>query len=441
MNCLKVRDFGSSFPVRYIPKNSPKTQKLQTSSPPMEDLEDKNKHDGLDQNFEKVESSDGVKVLGGRYIPKKSIKTEKLQTSSQPMKDFEDEDKHTDSLDCGNVVGRSNIPNKSVKTEKSETSSAPMNDFEDNDKHNGSDHNVVRVESSNGGKVLGRSYIPKKPVKTELETSSLPMNGFEDKVKHDISDSNKLMVKNLDGRKNVVRNYAIGEKLNLNKLPSNNLIFNNGPEVEEEIDHKWGSNDYEYVEDAEEFVHDLQGKDASQNLAFQADKTKHDAEKMAIAFLATRAFTTVELRKKLLAKKCPLHVVNEVIADFQIRGLLHDCLYAETFSRSRFSSLSWGPRRIQQALLRKGVSEMDAEKALKLVFKDGESGEDQGSRLGLSKLSLDHLFVQASKQWLRGQVMPTDKRKSRIIQWLQYRGFNWGVINFVLKKLESEYPP
>lgn len=59
-------------------------------------------------------------------------------------------------------------------------------------------------------------------------------------------------------------------------------------EVEEEIDHKWGSNDYEYMEDAEEFVQDLQGKDASQNLAFQADKTKQDAEKMAIAFLATR---------------------------------------------------------------------------------------------------------------------------------------------------------
>lgn len=229
MNCLKVRDFGSSFPVRYIPKNSPKIQKLQTSFPPMNDLEDKNKQDGLDQNFEKVESSDGVKVLGGRYIPKKTVKTEKWQTSSQPMNDFEDKDKHTDSLDCGKVVGRSYIPNKSVKTEKSETSSAPMNDFEDNDKHNGSDHNVERVESSNGGKVLGRSYIPKKPVKTELETSSLPMNDFDDKVKHDISDSNKLRVKNLDGRKNVVRSYAIGKKLNQNKLPRNNLIFNNGP--------------------------------------------------------------------------------------------------------------------------------------------------------------------------------------------------------------------
>lgn len=179
MNCLKVRDFGSSFPVRYIPKNSPKIQKLQTSFPPMNDLEDKNKQDGLDQNFEKVESSDGVKVLGGRYIPKKTVKTEKLQTSSQPMNDFKDKDKHTDSLDCG--------------------------------------------------KVVGRSYIPNKSVKTELETSSLPMNDFEDKVKHDISDSNKLRVKNLDGRKNVVRSYAIGKKLNQNKLPRNNLIFNNGP--------------------------------------------------------------------------------------------------------------------------------------------------------------------------------------------------------------------
>lgn len=94
-----------------------------------------------------------------------------------------------------------------------------------------------------------------------------------------------------------------------------------------------------------------------------------------------------------------------------------------------------------QALLQKGVSEVDAEKAIKLVFEDEESGRDHGSSHGLSKLSMDHLFAQASKQWLRGQDVPKETRKSRISRWLQYRGFHWGVIGFILKKLESEYPP
>lgn len=97
---------------------------------------------------------------------------------------------------------------------------------------------------------------------------------------------------------------------------------------------------------------------------------------------------------------------------------------------------------LDQALFEKGVSKVDAEKAIQLVFEDRESGEDQeSSRLGMSKHSMDHLIVQASKQWLRCRDVPPDKQKSRIIRWLQYRGFNWGVISFVLKKLESEYSP
>lgn len=95
---------------------------------------------------------------------------------------------------------------------------------------------------------------------------------------------------------------------------------------------------------------------------------------------------------------------------------------------------------LDQALFKKGVSEADAEKAVKLVFKDDGSGGDQESRHGLSNLGMDHLFVQASKQWLRGQDVPRETRKSRIIRWLQYRGFTWAVVSFILKKLESQYP-
>ena len=105
------------------------------------------------------------------------------------------------------------------------------------------------------------------------------------------------------------------------------------------------------------------------------------------------------------------------------------------------------PNLFDQALFTKGVSAVDAEKAIKLVFEDRDSDEDgesdDGQELihGMSKLSMDHLFVQASKQWLRGGEVPRETRKSRIVRWLQYRGFNWGVISFILKKLESQHPP
>ena len=77
------------------------------------------------------------------------------------------------------------------------------------------------------------------------------------------------------------------------------------------------------------------------------------------------------------------------------------------------------------------------------MFKDGvsEDEEKQSLRHGLSKASMDHLLVQASKQWSRGSDLPQEKRKARIARWLQYRGFNWDVVGFVVKKLESNHRP
>ncbi|XP_004244022.1 uncharacterized protein [Solanum lycopersicum] len=175
----------------------------------------------------------------------------------------------------------------------------------------------------------------------------------------------------------------------------------------------------------------------------ETDKARQDAETIAVRLLASRALTAVELQKKLMGRKFTVNVVNAVITDFHTRGLINDGLYAEMFSRSRWSSSSWGPRRIKQALIKKGVSEVDADNAIKLVFKNDEAGEEQESRESghaISKPSLDQLYVQASKQWLKGQDMPREKRKARIIRWLQYRGFDWSVVSFILKKLESSHP-
>ncbi|KAK9268657.1 hypothetical protein L1049_000414 [Liquidambar formosana] len=226
-------------------------------------------------------------------------------------------------------------------------------------------------------------YIPKKSLEIEESSNSSPVKHSEFTEKNNIPDSNALRSEVSHGGRNVWSSIASNEKF------LNNLKFD---DAELEVDHDLEALDSEFMEEPEEeFPH--QGEDCQ----------------------STECITS--------------------------QGLINDFLYAETFSRSRWSSLSWGPRRIKQALFKKGISEVDVEKAVKLVFQDGESGGDQEPRHGLSKLSMDHLFVQASKQWLRGQNVPKETQKSRIIRWLQYRGFNWGVISFILKKLESQYPP
>ncbi|ESQ48699.1 hypothetical protein EUTSA_v10020892mg [Eutrema salsugineum] len=172
----------------------------------------------------------------------------------------------------------------------------------------------------------------------------------------------------------------------------------------------------------------------------EACKTTQEAENMAIRYLGLRAYTAVELKKKLIGKKYPLEIVDRVINDFQHRGFINDSLYAESFSRSRWSSLSWGPRRIKQALFKKGISNKDSEAAIKLVFEKGqckEEDEETEPRHGMSKEAVDQLYVQASKRWLQGRYLPVENRKARVIRWLQYRGFNWGVVSQLLKRLES----
>ncbi|XP_009398758.2 uncharacterized protein LOC103983261 [Musa acuminata AAA Group] len=171
-------------------------------------------------------------------------------------------------------------------------------------------------------------------------------------------------------------------------------------------------------------------------------RIKQDAEQMAIELLSARAFTTLELRKKLRGKKYPLDIVDSLIASLKDRGLINDGLYAESFSHSRWLSSTWGPKRIKKALRHKGVSEMVADKATKEVFEEDDTGgNDQNIQHGISKNSMEHLYLQASKQWFRSQDSSLQIRKSRIVRWLQYRGFSWVITNNILRRLESDYPP
>ncbi|CAL5190799.1 unnamed protein product [Lathyrus oleraceus] len=90
-------------------------------------------------------------------------------------------------------------------------------------------------------------------------------------------------------------------------------------------------------------------------------------------------------------------------------------------------------------LYKKGVSQSDVEKAVEVVFKDKNDGaEEEKSIINLSKKSMDHLYVQASKQWFKGENVSKETRKSRIIRWLRYRGFDWNVISTIVNKLDRQ---
>lgn len=256
-------------------------------------------------------------------------------------------------------------------------------------------------------------YIPKSP-ETALPVKSLESSSFPD-----------VSVPKINGGSEANSTIAhYGTSRNPDEVHTD-LLFDDNQEGSEQM------------EEVGELTIHLAG-DACEKDLIQTDKFTNDVEQSAIKLLAVRALTAVELRKKLLGKRFSPNAVEAVISKLQRKGFINDRLYAESFSQSRWSSSSWGPRRIKQALFKKGVSRADAEKALEVVFEDNDCAEDHQSIIGMSKQSMDHLYAQASKQWLRCQNVPKETRKSRIVRWLQYRGFDWNVTSFILKKLERQ---
>ncbi|KAH9318488.1 hypothetical protein KI387_020257, partial [Taxus chinensis] len=120
-------------------------------------------------------------------------------------------------------------------------------------------------------------------------------------------------------------------------------------------------------------------------------------------------------------------------------GIQSDSEYADLFSHSRWLNLSWGPKRIKYALMKRGVSRADAERALRHIFNDTDE-TDEDKRWGMSDSAREHLMAQATKKWLQGGNVSFQTRKTRMVWWLQYRGFNWDAINLVLKELQTNYP-
>ncbi|KAK9156426.1 hypothetical protein Sjap_003906 [Stephania japonica] len=262
-------------------------------------------------------------------------------------------------------------------------------------------------------------YIPNRSAKSEESQSMKPKKSLNESQCDIVFESLRMS----DSTQNSGQNWGFGA------VKSSGFHAN-------EVYLEMGNPNEETFDEVEIACEDGHGEGDVKN----SSKDRLEAERIVITALAARAYTAAELQKKLHGKSFSSVLINEVITDLQQRGLINDYLYAETYSQSRWSTSTWGPRRIKQALQRKGIDEADAERATKHVFEGVDSGGDTDQRFGMSESSMDHLFAQASKLWLRGQNVTHDKRKSRIIRWLQYRSFNWGVISFILKKLESQYP-
>ncbi|MEM6287891.1 MAG: RecX family transcriptional regulator [Bacteroidota bacterium] len=136
------------------------------------------------------------------------------------------------------------------------------------------------------------------------------------------------------------------------------------------------------------------------------------AKSSALAGLSHRARTAHEVRKALLDKGFPEAIADDTVADLERLGLIDDEAYARAFVRGRFAGRGYGPARLRQDLMRKGVDRATIDAALDEL----SEAEDLGAEAR----------GQAQKKW-RALASEADlrKRKKKTMDYLVRRGFGF----------------
>jgi regulatory protein len=141
-------------------------------------------------------------------------------------------------------------------------------------------------------------------------------------------------------------------------------------------------------------------------------KTEPTTYDRALTFLAHRARSVAELRRKLAEKGAPRAEVEEVIARLIDQKLLDDTDFARQFARSRITGSGASRFRVLQELRRKGVGSDIAERAL------AELQVDEGVDPSTS------IQRVADKKWKTLAKLDDMTRRRRLYAFLARRGFS-----------------
>ncbi len=148
---------------------------------------------------------------------------------------------------------------------------------------------------------------------------------------------------------------------------------------------------------------------------FQSGDPNH-AMDYAVALLARRDYSSIELKRKLEDRGYREHPVEVVVGDLVSFGKVNDERYGQNVVAYR-ARRGHGPARIRQELKRSGLNRTAIDEAVK--------GEDAPDFVALARTVRTRKF---------GPDIPTDrKERARQARFLQYRGFSTDHIRAVLE--------
>jgi len=146
----------------------------------------------------------------------------------------------------------------------------------------------------------------------------------------------------------------------------------------------------------------------------------------AVKLLGQQMRTVAEVKRLLRRRVEPgeagVATVEAVVARLQSRKYLDDAGYAQDFAKLRQENASFGKRRVQQDLMRKGVQATVIGKTLEAAYENVNEEE----------LARRHLERKRVKK------PANEKETARVVRMLMRAGFGSGVIFRILKTWDVE---
>jgi len=144
------------------------------------------------------------------------------------------------------------------------------------------------------------------------------------------------------------------------------------------------------------------------------------ARAVALDLLSRKAWTRRQLTDRLRRRGAAAGVAEAVVADFEARGYVDDRAFATAWAEARARGRAYGPRRLREALIAKGVVRTLVDEAVRQAF--AEVDEETRAR------------AAAAQRLPLLRRAPPDRAARRLSAYLLRRGFPGDIVRRVVRE-------
>lgn len=144
------------------------------------------------------------------------------------------------------------------------------------------------------------------------------------------------------------------------------------------------------------------------------------AKDQALRYLEYRPHSKKELTLKLLRKSFRKEIIEIALSDLENVDLVNDEQFAHLFIRNELTLRPGSRKLMRSKLIQRGVAAEVFEPLLDEAYEDQDEGK--------IALRIANKFLKA-----QGSIKP-EKRREKLIRHLQSKGFDWEVIDWVVRE-------